>query len=103
MLYELVLSLKLLYSHILCSVLNGLCWPVKLSATFPWSRFLRYMRFIYRSSEREKRKRSALIFPFLLLRALEARPNKGRLPSVLDLIYQWEKIPGARKIKLQYS
>lgn len=73
MLYELVPPLKLLCLHIFCSLLNGLCWPVQLSATFPWSRFLWYMRFISRSSEREKRKRSAFVFPSLLLRALGAK------------------------------
>lgn len=101
MLYELVPPLKLLCLHILYSLSNGLCWPVKLSATFCGAASYD-MRFIYRSSEREKRG-LPLFFRLCSLGPWERRPNEGRLPSVLDLIYQWEKIPGARKVKLQYS
>ena len=44
-----------------------------------------------------------LFFHLCSLGPWERRPSKGRLPFVLDLIYQWEKIPRARKVKLQYS
>ena len=102
MLYELMLPLKLLLClHTFCTLLNVLYWPVKLSATFPESPFSVIYEIHIGALEERRGGGLPLVFLLCSLGSRKGRPNRGRLPSFLGLIYQWEKIPEARKVKLQ--
>lgn len=65
--------------HMLCSLLNGLCWPVKLSATFPWSEFSTIPEIQIEGLEGRGGGGLPLVLLLCFLGSWEGRPTRGSI------------------------